>query len=391
MNITQIENAADLVPLKFAAHEVPHAVIETNENCNRKCVMCYKRHSALVKPLGQIRAEVDLAVRLRKLETISLLGGEPTLHPALPDVIRYIKTRGLVCQVLSNGLRLVQPGGDELLDRLIAAGLDRIVLHVDEGQGMDDAEMQRMRDDLASLCEGRRILFGFSITLSSSYPDVIPGIMKRFARFRYFDGILATVASHMERVLTGVDPTDGSPAVFDVYAGIRKGLAVLPSAYLPSNIDDDEIRWLTYFYYLNAATGAAFGVSPWFGRLMRKGYRVLAGRHLFAAAMRPWLMIPWFGVTALLELLRAPRRLGELVRLLRRSRLLSAVRFQYIVVQVAPTFNLEKGRVEICYHCPDATIRHGALVPVCLADWLPRAGNGGGEQAEAVYRHLVEA
>ncbi len=339
MKVTRIENAADLVPLKFAAHEVPHAVIETNENCNRKCVMCYKRHSALVKPLHRIRAEVDAAIRLRKLETISLLGGEPTLHPDLPDVIRYIKSRGLVCQVLSNGLRLVQPGGDRLLDRLIAAGLDRIVLHVDEGQGMDRAEMEKMRDDLATLCEGRKILFGFSITLSRAHPDVIPGIMKRFASFRYFDGILATVASHMERVLSGLDPTDGSPAVFDVYAGIRNGLGVLPSAYLPSNIDDAEIRWLTYFYYLNAATGAAFGVSPWFGRLMRKGYRVLTGRHLFAAAMRPWLVIPWFGLTALMEILRAPGRLGDLVQLVRRSGMLSGLRFQYIVVQVAPTFN----------------------------------------------------
>jgi hypothetical protein len=391
MNVTRIENAADLVPLKLPAHEVPHAVIETNENCNRKCVMCYKRHSAQVKSLGRIRSEVDAAVRLRKLETISLLGGEPTLHPDLPDVIRYIKGRGLVCQVLSNGLRLVQPGGEGLLDGLIAAGLDRIVLHVDEGQGMDRAEMEGMREDLASLCEGRKILFGFSITLSSAHPDVIPGIMRRFARFRYFDGILATVASHMDRVMTGLDPTDGSPAVFDVYAGILNGLGVLPSAYLPSNLDDGEIRWLTYFYYLNAATGAAFGVSPWFGRLMRKGYRVLAGRHLFAAAMRPWLSIPWFGLTALLEILRAPRRLGELVRLVRRSGLLSALRFQYIVVQVAPTFNHEQGRVEICYHCPDATIRNGALVPVCLADWLPPAGDGGGAVPDAVYRHLVEA
>jgi hypothetical protein len=256
---------------------------------------------------------------------------------------------------------------------------------------MDNAEMERMRWDLADLCESRKILFGFSITLSSAHPDVIPGIMKRFACFRYFDGILATVASHMERVLGGQDSTDGSPAVFDVYAGIRKGLGVLPSAYLPSNIDDDEIRWLTYFYYLNAATGACFGVSPWFGRLMRKAYRVLAGRHLFAAAMKPWLAIPWFGLTALLELLRAPRRLVELLRLVRRSALLSAVRFQYIVVQVAPTFNRAQERVEICYHCPDATVRHGSLVPVCLADWLPPAGEGGGEIPDAVYRHLVEA
>jgi hypothetical protein len=47
--------------------------------------------------------------------------------------------------------------------------------------------------------------------------------------------------------------------------------------------------------------------------------------------------------------------------------------------------------VEICYHCPDATIRNGVLVPVCLADWLPPPGDGGGAIPDAVYRHLVEA
>jgi hypothetical protein len=391
MKVNDILNAPQLRPLKFTAREVPHAVIETNENCNRHCVTCYKRGRSLVKSLPCIRSEIDLAMSLRKLETISLLGGEPTLHPELPAIIRYIKSRGLVCQILSNGLRFTEPAGSQLLQELILAGLDRLVLHVDEGQGMGAEEMEQMRERLASLCESCALLFGIAVTLTREHPDVIPAIMKRYARFRYFDGILATVASRIDRVVSGLDATDGSPDVSAVYKSIHKGLGVLPSSYVPSNLDDRDVRWLTYFYYFNAATGVAFSVSPWFSRVMRNWYRVLVGRHLFAATMNPGLALPWFVFTITLELIKAPVRITELFRLLKNSGGATRVRFHYIVIQLAPEYNHLAGRVEFCFHCPDATVRNGVLAPVCIADWLTPPGTACDPLASAIYAHLAEA
>jgi uncharacterized Fe-S cluster-containing radical SAM superfamily protein len=397
MKVSEIRNCRNLRPMKIPAREVPHAVLESNYTCNRQCTHCYNRFRGIVKPLEQIRAEIDQAMAKRNLETISILGGEPTLHPHLPEIVRYIKSRNLVCQILTNGVVLLKAGGDALLDRLIDAGLDRIVVHVDDGQGLNEQEVEEMRTSLFTKFERRKLAFALSITLSSDKPDAVPGVMKRYARYRYFDGILATVARHMDQVVQSLTSSNGSPELSDVYVNISGGLQVEPSSYLPSNLDDREVRWLIYFYYLNATTGKSVSTSPVFTRLMRRAYRLLTGRHLFAVPMRPLLSKLWFLCTSLVEILLDPVNIFRYVHLVRNSALLRSIRFQYIVVQSAPQFNAEKQCVELCYHCPDATIRNGKLAPVCLADWISPPGehhaDSGREplMSETVYAHLEEA
>src|SRR3990167_7491505 len=80
MKVTEIPNGIDLKPTKISAREVSHAVIEPNYSCNRRCTLCYNRYRDIVKPFDQVAAEVDQALTKRRLETISILGGEPTLH-----------------------------------------------------------------------------------------------------------------------------------------------------------------------------------------------------------------------------------------------------------------------------------------------------------------------
>ncbi|MFW5739874.1 MAG: 4Fe-4S cluster-binding domain-containing protein, partial [Myxococcota bacterium] len=71
------------IPMPWSAQDVPHATLEVNQACNLACHGCYKWKFSYMKPLAKICEEVDIAARARKLETITLLGGEPTLHPAL--------------------------------------------------------------------------------------------------------------------------------------------------------------------------------------------------------------------------------------------------------------------------------------------------------------------
>ena len=60
--------------------------------------------------------------------------------------------------------------------------------------------------------------------------------------------------------------------------------------------------------------------------------------------------------------------------------------------------SVEKGILQFCYHCPDATIRNGKLIPVCVADFisplqkeidLAKQYPGHKEEiADVVHRHL---
>lgn len=396
MDIRHISEAGKIRPLKLSVRETPHAVLEPNYTCNRRCALCYNRYRDIVKPLALIREEVDALCARRNLETISILGGEPTLHPDLPEIVRYVKSRGVFCQILTNGIILAKEEGEGLLGRLVDAGIDRIMIHVDTGQGLSADDVERMRETLAGRVERANVNFGMSFTLYEGREDEIAPLMKRYARFRYFDGILATIARYdglSERTTPG---SGHGPDVLAVCSWIRADLGVNPVSYLPSNLSDNEARWLIYFYYLNAGNGKTTSISPAHSRMLKRVYRALKGRHLFGAPLNPALTPLWFIVTAIVEGFRSPRRIAHFLRLVPGSHWLTALRFHYIVLQMPPVIREGENEIEMCYHCPDATIRNGRLTPVCIADWISPPGSHAAHDAidrslaRAVYTHMEE-
>jgi hypothetical protein len=62
MKVTEMVNGIDLRPQKISAREVPHAVIEPNYTCNRRCALCYNRYRDIVKSFEQIPAPTHSVV-----------------------------------------------------------------------------------------------------------------------------------------------------------------------------------------------------------------------------------------------------------------------------------------------------------------------------------------
>jgi len=393
VNVRQMRPGNGIRPMKLPLGEIPHLVLEPTLRCNLGCRACYNRFRAPDKTLDQIRAEIDLGLSKRRLETISILGGEPTLHPDLPQIIRYIRRQNLYCEMLTNGLRLLEPDGDEYLDALVTAGLDRIAFHVDCGQTHvrpdPDADCER----LLGMAESRRLWAALAVTVYPESSGTISQVMRRWSRFRFFDGVLVTLPRD-----AGRSPTHGhgfGSEMLTEYRTIAQDLKVEPVTYLPTSLSDDDVSWLIYFYNINARTGETFGLSPQLNRLLRWAFRVINGRYAFGMTTRPERVSFSFYGSILLELLLHPGRVGRFIALMRDSRGAGDIRLHYIVLQEPPTFNAERNAVQMCYHCPDATIRNGRLTPVCVADRispLPGAGSAAVDEPlrTTVYSHLGE-
>ena len=105
--------------------------------CNLSCSYC----SEYDKVSEPVPTEV-LAERLRKLKSlgtfgISLTGGEPTLHPQLPDLIRKCRKLGFFrTGMISNGFFL-RP---ELIEALNEAGLQEMQISIDGVQANDTTQ-----------------------------------------------------------------------------------------------------------------------------------------------------------------------------------------------------------------------------------------------------------
>lgn len=125
---------------KFSLLDYPGhlAAIIFTQGCNFRCHFCYNpmlvrppddSSYASAPPDSKVGAEakdhrlalsdlfVFLSSRAGKLEGVVITGGEPTIHPDLPDFIRQIRELGFKIKLDTNGTN------PEMLEKLIESGL----------------------------------------------------------------------------------------------------------------------------------------------------------------------------------------------------------------------------------------------------------------------------
>ncbi|HEX7517505.1 MAG TPA: radical SAM protein [Chthoniobacterales bacterium] len=129
--------------------------------CNLSCTYCteFDKTSEPV-PFALLEAQLR---RLKNLGTfgISLTGGEPTLHPDLPQLVRKCRElRFFRTGMITNGFFL-QP---ELINKLNDAGLQEMQISIDGVKG--NATTQKVLDNLRKRLEWLRDHAKFNVTVS---------------------------------------------------------------------------------------------------------------------------------------------------------------------------------------------------------------------------------
>ena len=370
MYLQEIKHQKRMGPLKFSLGEMPHATLEINRTCNLRCRACYNLYREGTKDKAEVKKEIDLLLEKRNLQVITVLGGEPTLHPDLPEIIAYIKTKRILCQLLTNGLVFLESQNDRLLDGLKSAGIDKILFHVDEGQHHVHADIEMSRRVLFSKCERRKINFSLSLTVYDDTVGQIPALIKKYAKYRYFDGVLAVLARDSH------SPQAKDPQLLDEYQSLLAELELEPVAYIPSHGDDHYLAWLIYYFFINACTGKTVGLSPLLNRVFRKLYRYIKRRNFFVIKFTPAVIGLLILAVGAGEIVLRPKKLVGYWGVLRKSSFLKSLRFHYIAIQTPPEISQPQEQIKICFHCPDATIRNGKLTALCVADRInPLGGN----------------
>lgn len=77
------------------------ASVEITQRCNDRCPYCEQRKSDRDMPLAEFVDLLD-ALEGEGVEAVALGGGEPTLHPALPELLAAVRERGLRAGLTTN-------------------------------------------------------------------------------------------------------------------------------------------------------------------------------------------------------------------------------------------------------------------------------------------------
>lgn len=96
--------------------------VQVTRACNQTCRFCSNPPSGLEIGVEEACRRVD-DLAARRFAGVILTGGEPTLVPWLPEVVRHATARGLAPRIITNGQRLAD---GPLLDDLAAAGLRHV-------------------------------------------------------------------------------------------------------------------------------------------------------------------------------------------------------------------------------------------------------------------------
>jgi len=111
----------------LSTNHVVLAHIIPMRRCNLACGYCneYDQTSTPV-PLEVMKRRID---KLAELGTsiVTISGGEPMMHPELDQIIRYIRSRGIIAGLISNGYYFTP----ERIKRLNEAGLDSLQISID--------------------------------------------------------------------------------------------------------------------------------------------------------------------------------------------------------------------------------------------------------------------
>jgi len=116
---------------------IAHGALDTNHvimahiipmrRCNLACAYC-NEFDATSQPvsLETMRQRIDQLARLGTA-IVTISGGEPILHPNLDEIIRRIRSHGMIAGLITNGYLLTV----ERIERLNRAGLDHMQISID--------------------------------------------------------------------------------------------------------------------------------------------------------------------------------------------------------------------------------------------------------------------
>jgi len=117
-----------------------HLIFEITARCNLRCEFCwlwgefgvgkkYSKEELSTEEVKKIMGNLPSTCHL-----IYISGGEPFIRKDMLEIIRYIKSKGLICDVTSNGILL----GDKI-EEIIDSGLDQINISIDGTKKTHDA------------------------------------------------------------------------------------------------------------------------------------------------------------------------------------------------------------------------------------------------------------
>ena len=385
-------NTGDYYRLPWSLNDNVLAWLEPTKRCNLYCEGCYSRNDPKSdKTLDHIRADLEVFKRNRRIDSVSVAGGDPLVHPDIVEIIRIIRHEYGYKPIINTNALALTP---ELTRELKRAGNFGFTFHIDSSQARPkhmaktETELNALRLHYAEMVAaegGMSVAFNSTVfrhTLhevptmlewAREHIDIVHGmvlIQFRTSRADEFEHFAGGEPINVEDLVYFGQAKNPEPITTDeLVATIRdKDPDFAPSAYLGGTFDPQSFKWL-----LTLRVGTKdkiYGhIGPKAMELMQSVHHLLFN-HYFAYSAPETLkhgrltsaaFLPFDGGARgavsnyLLSGLTNPRRFAQRM-------------YMQSIVIIQPVDFLADGSANMCDGCPDMTVHNGQLVWSCRLD-----------------------
>ncbi len=389
---------ADYYRLPWTLNDNVLGWLEPTKKCNIYCEGCYStnEHNSH-KTLDQVRSDMDVFTSKRRVDSMSIAGGDPLTHPGIVDIVRMIKQEYNLKPVVNTNGHAMTP---ELLHELKAAGLHGVTFHVDSGQGRpnwknkDELELCELRLQLAQMVQREGGLScAFNMTVYRDTAKFVPAMVRwaqehidvvhsmvfilfRTARSREFGYYAGPKEVQMDEVIYYDQEKNPTPMTTpELIELIRQQEPTFDaSAYLGGTKDPSSFKWT-----LVGRVGTSKRIHGYVGRrfmeVVQTGHHFFAGRYL--AYGDPALLSQGKALLAGFSLVdRGVRGAAKdfVKNTIRHPRALAKPLYFQSIAFIQPIDHMADGEANMCDGCPDMTVHEGQLVWSCRLDELKRHG-----------------
>ena len=372
-------NIEEMYRLPWTNEDNPDGWIEVTTYCQLKCPGCYRglaeeNPKRIHENLEKIKSEIDLLIKSRNIQTLSIAGGEPLLYPKIKEVIEYAHSKGIKTKIFTNGMLLTK---DKLID-LKNAGVTEFVVHIDKYQKRPDMkslrEINEFREKFCKLFrEVGNVNLGFIMPVSgedySDLSDTIE-ICKNNS-----DVVNLLVLSPYKDVLLNKDKTFNksklqNPDISKLSDFLSKKFESKPCAFLGKIHSKNQPSWIFMVpvFYGEKIVGY---LDSFLYKKFQERYREKKGKYFITIKGNK------INLKSLLPLV-FKKNVSKILWNLRKEKMRNRdkiydLRYQVILIIDGP--DKINGKWNLCDGCPDAMYYNGKLVPSCLLERVKAGEN----------------
>lgn len=231
--------------------------VQLTRACNQRCRFCSNPPSGLETTAADACRHVDDLVA-RRFDGVVLTGGEPTLVPWLPEVVRHATRRGLAVRIITNGQRL---GAEEgLLPALVEAGLRHVHVSlyshdpaVHDGLTCNPGSHARACAALARLGAEPRVTADVNCVIhrydAGSLDALVAFVADRFPRVRHL--VFNNLDARMNRVAENPDTV---PSLVDLELSLARALRLAERRGLTFRVERVPLCYMAEWAHCSTET-----------------------------------------------------------------------------------------------------------------------------------------